>query len=106
MERKLFRNWSVLMIGYLANAAESENNSSDAAISNTPPAVVRHGGFGGYQTQPGTPQGSLLAPQFAGRTNTGPMVRRSGMTAARASQNRPTNTLVVLEASPPPNFSA
>ena len=28
------------------------------------------------------------------------------MTAARASQNRPTNTLVVLEASPPPNFSA
>jgi len=34
------------------------------------------------------------------------MVRRSGMTAARASQNRPTNTVVVLEASPPPNFPA
>ena len=98
---------AALVIGCTASAAEPENNPSDpAATSNTPPAVVRHGGFGGYDTQPGTLQGSPLSPPFAGRTNTGPMVRRSGMNAARTNQNRPPNPVVVLEPLPLPNFPA
>ncbi len=46
---------AALAIGYTASAAESENNPSDAAISNTPPAALeRYGGFGLQQHRAGT----------------------------------------------------
>ena len=96
---------AALAIGYTANAAEFEDKASDPAISNTPPAVVRQGGYGGFGTQPGTPQGSPSPRPFAGGTNTELLVRRSGMTAARTSQDRPPNPVVAPEPLPPANFS-
>src|SRR5437870_9108911 len=45
-----------LVIGCAASAADAENNLSDAATSNTPPAGLEHyGGFGLQQNRTRTP---------------------------------------------------